>query len=77
VNYDKEGRDPPSSRRAEAGGEPSTIERPRVRARLVDQGELSRGGAATRPNAAALARGVGHGIAAHGVNVALQIRVGA
>jgi len=56
---------------AEGVGEPSTIERPRMRARFVDQGELARpptrGGEATRPNAAALARGVGHGIAGGGV----------
>ena len=43
-----------------------------MRARLADQGEpvrpTPRGGEATRPNAAAFARGVGHGIAARGVN---------
>ena len=57
---------------AEGVGEPSTIERPRMRARFVDQGELARpptrGGEAPRPNAAALARGVGHGIAVGRVN---------
>ena len=67
--------------KAEGVGEPSTIERPRMRARFVDQGDGwpdlpgSRGGAARRPNAAALARrGVGHGIAVGGVNEIRQRR---
>jgi len=49
-----------------------TIERPRVRARFVDQGEVatSRGGAVGRSNAAAFgfAQGVGGGVAGGGVN---------
>ena len=44
VIYDKEGHAPPSWRRcrpAEGRGEPRTIERSRVRARFVDQAEVS------------------------------------
>ena len=53
--------------RVESGrtDEPRTIERPRGRARVLDRRELAPlpgGGAAWRSNAAALARGVGHGI---------------
>ena len=62
----------PGEEPAEGGGEPGTIERPRVRARLVDQGEPARptslGGEATRPYATAFARRVGRGIAGGGVN---------
>ena len=54
------------------------MERPRVRARLVDQGERARppweGGGATRPNAAVFAREVGRGIAGGGVNGIRQKR---
>ena len=32
----------PEEEPAEGGGEPRTIERPRVRARFVDQGEVAR-----------------------------------
>ena len=44
MNYDKGGHASPSSTEetAEGGGEPSTIERPRVRARFVDHGEAAR-----------------------------------
>ena len=51
----------------EVGGEPSTVERPRTRARFIEQGEragpAARGGAAVRSNAAALPRETGTGYA--------------
>ena len=44
VIFDREGHASPSLKRSRrrGGGEPRTIERPRVRARLVDQGERAR-----------------------------------
>ena len=73
MNYDKEGHASPSELDEESGGggraeyDRETADAGAIR-RLGRAGPTSRGGEATRPNAAALARGVGHGIATRGVN---------
>ena len=62
---------------AEGGGEPRTIERPRMRARFVDQGEPVRPPGEGRrhdPMPPPFARGVGRGIAGGGVNRIKQRR---
>jgi len=79
VNYDEEGRDPPSSARSRRrGGGRAEYDRETADAGAIRRpgraGPTSRGGEATRPSAAALARGVGHGIAARGVNGIRQRR---